>query len=159
MPFHAIFAPMANDKLTIDDKRYLAEILFTREQLDQKIVAKRVGISEKTMSKWVNEYGWKKMRNRLLMSKESLMNTFYEHLENLNKKIADAKQGHGDSKQADIIIKYTAAIRNLETDLAIQDLVESGIRFVKHLQKIGTMDQVLEFSDLWNSFIQASIKR
>lgn len=159
MPFHAIFAPMANDKLTIDDKRYLAEILFTREQLDQKIVAKRVGISEKTMSKWVNEYGWKKMRNRLLMSKESLMNTFYEHLENLNNKIAEAKQGHGDSKQADIIIKYTAAIRSLETDLAIQDLVESGIRFVKHLQKIGTMDQVLEFSDLWNSFIQASIKR
>ncbi|MBT1702949.1 hypothetical protein [Chryseosolibacter indicus] len=150
---------MANDKLSIEDKRYLAEILFTREQLDQKVVAKRVGVSEKTMSKWVNDYQWKKMRNRLLMSKENLMGTYYEHLENLNKKIEEAKQGHGDSKQADIIIKYTAAIRNLETDLAIQDLVESGIRFIKHLQKVGTMDQVLEISDLWNSFIQASIKR
>jgi hypothetical protein len=150
---------MANDKHSIDDKRYLAEVLFTREKLDQKIVAKRVGVSEKTMSKWVNEYGWKEMRNRLLMSKEHLMSTYYGHLENLNKKIDEAKQGHGDSKQADIIIKYTAAIKNLETDLAIQDLVESGIRFIKHIQKIGTTEQVLEISDLWNSFIHASIKR
>lgn len=150
---------MANDKLTIDDKKYLAEILFTREKLDQKIVAKRVGISEKTMSKWVNEYGWKKIRNRLLMSKEHLMSTYYEHLENLNKKIEESKQGHGDNKQADILIKYTAAIRNLETDLAIQDLVESGIRFIKYLQRVGTLDQVLEFSDLWNGFLQSEIKR
>jgi predicted DNA-binding protein (UPF0251 family) len=150
---------MANTKLTIEDKKYLAKILFTREQLDQKVCAARVDVSEKTMSKWVNEGNWKALRNRMLASKEQLITTYYEHLENLNNKIKEAKQGHGDSKQADIMIKYTAAIRNLETDLAIQDLVESGIRFVKYLQKVGTMDQVLEISDLWNSFIQASVKR
>jgi len=150
---------MANTKTSIADKQYLAKILFTREQLDQKVIAKRVGVSEKTMSKWVNEGNWKMLRNRLLLSKEELINKYYQHLENLNKAIDEAKLGHGDSKQADIMIKYTAAIRNLETDLGIADLVESGMRFIKFLQKVGTTEQVIEVADLWNSFIQVSIKK
>lgn len=147
--------------ITNSDKQYLAKILYTREQLDAKVVAKRVGTSEKTMGKWVNDFGWKNLRKRLLVSKEQVLNNLYEQLEELNNTIKSRNEGKrfGDTKEADILIKYTASIRNLETDLAIADLVESGIRFVKHLQKIGTMEQVMEVSDLWNSFLQSSIKR
>lgn len=145
--------------ITIDDKRALAKSLFVNDRLDQKVVATRVKVSERTMGKWVKEGNWKLLRKRLLLAKDNLINTYYEHLEHLNKKIEESKQGHGDTKQADIMIKYTAAIKNLETDLAIQDLVESGIRFIKHLQKKTTPDQVLEVAELWNDFIHASIKQ
>lgn len=150
---------MATDKSTIADKQYLAKILFTREHLDQKVVAKRVGVSEKTMSKWVNDGNWKDLRKRLLLAKEEQINTLYEQLESLNEAIKLNQSKHADTKQADILIKYTAAIRNLETDLAIADLIESGIRFIKYLQKVGTLEQVMEVSDMWNSFIQASMKK
>jgi hypothetical protein len=148
-------------KISISDKQFLAKILYTREQYDGKIVAKKVGVSEKTMSKWVNDFGWKNLRKRLLVSKEIILNNLYEQLEELNTSIKAKNEGKrfGTSSEADTLIKYTAAIRNLETDLSIADLVESGIRFIKHLQKVGTIEQVMEISDLWNSFLQGSIKR
>jgi len=153
------FWHMNNKSTSIEDKQYLAKVLFTREQLDQKIVAKRVGVSEKTMSKWVNEYNWKDLRKRLLISKEHQINALYEQLEKLNEKIRSTKEGHADTKEADILIKLTAAVRNLETDLAIADLTESGMRFIKYIQRIGTMEQVMQVSDMWNSFILTSMRK
>lgn len=146
--------------ISVSDKQYLAKILYTREKLDGKIVAKKVHVSEKTMSSWVTKFGWKKLRNRLLVSKEEVLNNLYEQLEELSNDIKCKNEGkrYGDSKQADTLIKYTASIRNLETDLSIADLVQSGIRFLKHLQKVGTLEQIMEISDLWNSFLMVSIK-
>jgi DNA-binding XRE family transcriptional regulator len=37
------------DNTSMADKQYLAKILFTREKLEQKIIAKKVGVSEKTI--------------------------------------------------------------------------------------------------------------
>lgn len=147
-------------EIKISDKQYLAKILFTREKLDQKLVAEKVGVSQTTMSKWVNDFGWKKLRSRLLVSKEQVLNDFYEQLEELSNNIRTKESGfrYADTKQADIQIKLTASIRNLETDLAIADLVESGIRFIKYLQVNGSLEQVKEFSELWNGFIVNSIK-
>lgn len=152
---------MAESRSTIADKQYLAKILFTREKLEQKIVAKKVGVSEKTMGKWVNDFNWKSLRNRLLVGKEEVLSNLYEQIGELNTSIRNKEEGkrYGDTKEADSLVKYTASIRNLETELAIADLVESGIRFVKHLQKVGTTEQVVEFSELWNDFIQESCKK
>ena len=150
---------MAVQKITSADKQFLAKILYTREHLDGKVVAKKVGVSETTMSKWVTEFNWKVLRRRLLLSKEEQLNSMYEQLEALNDAIKENKTKHADTKQADILIKYSAAIRNLETDLNIADLVESGIRFIKHLQKTGTIEQVMEVTDMWYAFIQVSCKK
>lgn len=152
---------MAGEKMKIADKQYLAKILYTREQLDAKVVARRVGVTEKTMSNWVNDFNWKALRNRLLVGKEQILSDMYLELEELNDSIRKKPQGerYSDSKQADIKSKLTASIRNLETELAIGDLVESGIRFIKHLQRVGTLEEVLLFSDYWNSFIIDSMKR
>lgn len=151
------------DLITMSDKQYLAKILYTTEKLDQKIIAKKVGVSEKTIGKWVNDFNWKSLRNRLLVGKEEVLNNLYEQMERLNDKIRTRKDGdhigHADTKEADILIKYTASIRNLETQLAIADLVESGKRFIKHLQSVGTPDQVKTFADLWHSFIMESIRK
>lgn len=149
------------DKATIEMKKDLAKILFIREKLEQKVIADRVGVSEKTISSWVNENDgqWRRERQRLLISKSDQLNSFYVQLENLNQQIESVNKGIPDSKQADIQIKLTAAIRNLETDLAIGDIVEAGMRFIKHIQIIGTIEQVKEFADLWNSFIQNELRK
>jgi transposase-like protein len=151
---------LMSESKSIADKQYIAKILYTSQQLDQKVVAKRIGIAEKTMSKWVNQFNWKSLRNRLLVSKEEVLNNLYQQIEELNTSIRSKPEGkrYGDSKESDTLIKLTASIRNMETDLAIADLVESGIRFIKHLQKIGAAEDVIKVTEWWHSFIQASIK-
>lgn len=154
----AIFVSMSTQPIT--DKKYLAKVLFTREKLDQKVVAERVGVSEKTMSKWVNEENWRSLRDRLLVGKEEVLNNLYDQLAELNEVITDRPKGqrYGSSKEADIQIKLTASIRNLETELAIADLVESGIRFIKYLQQTSDHEKVIEISNAWNEFITNSMK-
>lgn len=152
---------MATEQPTMADKQYLAKILFTREKLEQKLIAKKVGVSEKTIGAWVEKFNWKSLRNRLLVGKEEVLNNLYEQIANLNEAIQAKDDGkkYGDTKEADILVKYTASIRSLETELAIADLVESGIRFIKYIQQIGTVEQVVEVADLWNSFLQSSIQK
>lgn len=149
------------DRATMEIKKDLAKILFTREKLDQKIISERIDVSEKTISKWVNENDgqWRKERQRLLISKQDQLNSLYSQFEKLNEKIASSDDGTPTNSQADIQIKITASIRNLETDLAIDQIVESGMRFIKHIQMIGTLDQMKEFVELWDSFIQNEIKK
>jgi len=145
--------------ITISDKQYLAKVLYTREQLDGKVVAKRVGVSEKTISKWVNDFNWKELRQRLLLAKDELLGQLYRQLEALNGAIEKSEAKHPTTAQADTQVKLTAAIRNLETDLAIADKVQCGIDYIKHIQRTGTFEQVTETLELWNSFIQASVKK
>lgn len=151
---------MSTKKVSIADKQYLAKILYTREQLDGKVVAQKVGVSEKTMGEWVRKFNWKLLRNRMLISKDAQINALYEELEEISNavKLKDQGERYADTKLADIRIKTTAAIRNLETDLAIADLVESGIRFVKYLQRVDSAENVVEIADKWHSFIQSSIR-
>jgi hypothetical protein len=148
-------------EITIAEKQYLAKILFSVEKLDQKICAKKVGVSEKTMSKWVNEFGWKNLRRRLLVTKEEQLSNLFEQLEELNTTIKQKEPGKrfADTKQADIQIKLTASIKNLENDLGIADLMESGRRFIKHLQTIASLQQTQEIAELWNVFLMASVKK
>ncbi len=143
------------------DKQYLAKVLFTSQKLDQKVVASKVGVSEVTMSKWVNEFNWRNLRNRLLIGKEEVLGNLYEQLEELNTAIKEKDKGkrYADTKQADIQIKLTASIRNLETELSIADITASGIKFMKFLQAKRLTEQVNEFSEHWNDFINAECKK
>lgn len=147
--------------ITIADKQYMAKILFTVQKLDQKIVAKKVGISATTMSKWVEQFQWKKLRNRLLVSKEEVLSNLYEQLEELNNAISEREAGKrfANTKEADVQVKYTASIRNLETELAIADIVDSGIRFVRFIQQRITPEEVIEIANMWNDFLHEQIKK
>lgn len=147
--------------MDIKDKQYLAKILFTSQKLDQKAVAQKVGISENTMSKWVNDFRWKDLRNRLLVGKEEMLNDFYEELAELNETIRSREKGkrYSNNKEADTKVKLTAAIRNLETELAIADLVASGKKFLKFMQMKNLHDQVNEYAEIWNDFIHAEMRK
>ena len=102
-------------------------MLFLQGTLNQKQIATKVGTSEKTMSKWVASENWDKLRKSLLITKEENIRWLYDKLDALKKKVdkdSDNKEGGVlDSKDADTLIKITAAIKNLET----QDITTSEI--------------------------------
>lgn len=141
------------------NKQFIAKLLYTREQLPQNVVAERTGVSPNTISKWVNTFGWDNLRRRLLISKEEQLNNLYEQLEVINTEIKNSDKRRADSTQADVIAKLSKAIRTMEVDLSVADVVEVGIRFIKDQQDKITHDEMLWLTDRWNEFIQNAIRK
>ena len=144
-------------ELTSTQKREWAELLYMQNQLTQKEIAEKVGVAEKTISGWKEKYVWEQLRKSLLTSKADLVRFLYNVLDKLRQNI-EAGDGIGDSKQADQVIKYTAAIKNLETDASIGDLMEAGMQFHKYMQVVDP-GKALEFLNNYDGFIKEKIKK
>lgn len=144
--------------MTIDQKKDFAKLLFVRERLTQKEVAARAQISEQTMVKWVKEGNWEKLRRSLLVTKQEQVIRLYDQIEALNDIIAEQQEGIPDSKQADVLTKITAAIRNLETEVNIGERVEVCMELCDHVRSVAP-DKSSDMVSLCDSFIKAQLKR
>jgi len=145
-------------ELTIAQKKEWAQLLYLQNQLSQKEICKKVRVSEKTMSLWCKKERWDRLRKSLLTSKSDLLRFFYDVLDNVKKKISEDEEGIGDSKIADMVVKYTSAIKALETDTSISVLMEAGMKFHKYMQTVDPT-KALEFLNNYDGFIKEQLKR
>lgn len=70
----------------IAERLYLAD-----ESLTQKEIAEKVGITEKTLGKWINDLGWSEKRKSLLVTKKNQLIVLYNQLEQINEEIRTRK--------------------------------------------------------------------
>lgn len=114
-------------KETIQRKKEYAKLLYTTEGVTvQKELAVRVGVSEQTISKWVNKYEWEHLRASVIITKESQIKRFYAQIVELNDAIEKREVGYrfANSKEADVQLKLTAAVKNLETETSVAEAIE-----------------------------------
>lgn len=123
---------MSKKELTNGQKKEWAQLLFLQNDLNQRSIAEKVGVSEVTMSNWVTKGNWDKLRKSLLTTKSEILRRIYDHLDKISLKLQDAKEG--DPKQADAFVKYTASINNLETETSVGSIIEVGRMFVNYIQ-------------------------
>ena len=71
-----------------DQERELAKILYTQQRMSQKDIALKVGVTEKTITKWKEAENWDKLKESLLITKDSQIRMLYTQLENKNQEIA-----------------------------------------------------------------------
>ena len=112
------------------EKEY-AKILYVNEKLTQKEIAERVGVSPKTLGKWIVDGKWDKLRQSMLTQNEHNLELMYQTLTALNEslvgKIATSAQLHS-------IAELVGSIKNLQTDLKIDDILEVGKRFMNFVR-------------------------
>ena len=148
--------------MKVNDKKELAKLLFTKDNLDQKEIAEKVGVSEKTISKWVNanDEEWKKLRQSLIVTKEQQLRRIYDQLDELNATIMKREPGkrYADSKEADTMVKLTAAAKNLEADASVADIIEVQKRFLNWLRKLAPT-KAKEVALMVDDFIKDTLKR
>lgn len=149
---------MAARKMTNDDKREFAYLLYVHQGFNQKTCAEKAGVTPKTLGNWVEKYNWEKERKRLLIGKQEQLNKLYDQLDNLTQVVEKSEDGYPSPQQADTMIKISTAIRNMETDLAIADIVESGMKFMRFLQSNCELEETKATTELWNSFVQHTIQ-
>lgn len=140
-------------------EKELAKLLYTKEFLSQKEIAERIGVSEKTISKWAATDNWKRLRQSMVITKGEQLMSLYEQLDELNTTIRTREEGnkYANSKESDIISKLSASIKNLERETNIADIVSVMSKFLNYVRAID-IEKAKEISYFSDVFIKESLK-
>ena len=130
-----------------------AKTLFISENLHQKVIAERVGVTEKTLGKWINDGAWRKLKRSLLTTKQTQISMLYDQLEWINNDIAGRDSKVANAKEADVIIKLTAAIEKLEVETNIGETIEVAKRVITFVQQ-EDLPLAKAFTSWFDTYIQ-----
>lgn len=146
--------------LTNDQKKEWAETLCTQQGYSQKDAAAKVGVSTVTMNKWYNEGNWLRIRQSMLITRQEQLSRLYMQLDELTSAIRKKPEGErfANSKEADTIAKLSGAIKTMETEASIADVVEVSKRFLTWYRPFNHV-KALEIAGLFNDFIKDILKR
>jgi hypothetical protein len=121
------------EELTYIERREWARSEFMREDISNEDLGLKVGTDEATIRKWVREGAWEGMKHSMLTSKRFQLDFFYDALSKLKKKINDSDEIN--TKDADLVIKYTTAVRNLEIEAPLSQIIEVFELFIRWLRR------------------------
>jgi transposase-like protein len=146
--------------LTNKQKKNWAKSEYLRGDITQKDIAEKVGISPVTLSKWVKNESWDKLKQSLLITREAQLQRLYMQMDELNTKIMGRPGGERfpDSKEADTLSKLAGAIKTMESEASIADVVEVSKRFLNWLRRLAP-EKAKEVAAMFNDFIKDLLKR
>lgn len=147
---------MAEKKLTIKQKKDYAKTLFIKEKLTQKEIAKRVGVSERSLSKWVNEDNWNKQRQSNLLTREEQLCKMMTELDTLNGVIEFGGRGYADKEQAYIRDTLIQNIQKLETETSIREVYNVATKVVGYWRPIDLPTAQL-LTEAFDGYIKANM--
>jgi transcriptional regulator with XRE-family HTH domain len=140
-------------------KKEWAQFLITKEGMTQKEAAEKVGVSVVTMNKWYRDGEWARLKQSMLVTRQEQLNRLYMQLEELNNHIMKREEGErfANSKEADSISKLAIAIKTMETEASIADIVEVSKRLLNWMRKYND-SRTVEIANIFNDFIKDSMK-
>lgn len=145
---------MAAD-LTNAQKKEWAKTLYLRENLTQQEIADRVGVSRVTVSNWVRSGKWEEQKAGLTLTRQEQVANLYRQVAEINRSISSRAEGERfpNSKEADILGKLSAAIRNMEQEMAIADIISALTGFIEWLRPLD-LDKAKELTRLADAYIK-----
>lgn len=146
---------MARAKLDNKQKRELAKMYYLEGHTVQKYLAKKVGVSEKTIGKWIKDDKWEDLLLNIPAVKQEQLQKLLRELSALNQFIEDKPEGQrfANSKEADVRRKLVSDIEALEGEASVRDTVAVAMQFVKFVSKIDA-DLSKQVNNLFDLFIK-----
>jgi len=144
--------------LTIKQKKEWAAMLYLKENLTQAEIAEKVGISRQTIGKWIKSEKWDERLAGVTMTKEEQIKNLYRQITEINDNIKgrDKGQRHATTAEADIIAKLSTAIKKMEDDIGIADIIGVSIRFLEWIRAVD-LDKAKEVTRLFDAFIKDTL--
>ena len=141
--------------LNNSQKKQWAQTLYLRENLTQLEIAERVGVSRVTVSKWVRDGKWEEQKAGITLTRQEQVANLYRQVAEINRTIATRHEGERfpNSKEADILGKLSAAIRNMEQETGIADGISVLTAFIEWLRPLD-LDKAKELTRLADAFIK-----
>jgi uncharacterized protein YjcR len=138
-------------------EKEFAKSLFIGGGITQKEIASRVSVTEKTLTNWIKIGKWDSLKKSLLTTKQAQLSFLYDQLDFLNTDISIRDYKVAVGKEADTIIKLTAAINRLETETSIGDTVEVARHFIEFVRP-QDLELAKTITNLFDVFITAKMK-
>lgn len=156
-------AKQTTDKRTIGRKtkdqsgkdQELAKLYYLKENLTQKEIAEKVNVTEATISKWIEKFGWEKLKRNFILTREEQLALMYSELEEINNAIKSKPEGqrYADNKEADIRTKLRKDIKELETKAMLPETISAITQFIDFIRK-----EDLEDAKFVSNYADAFIK-
>ena len=148
---------MAAD-LTNAHKKEWAKTLYLRENLTQQEIADRVGVSRVTVSNWVRAGKWEEQKAGLTLTRQEQVANLYRQVAEINRAISARAEGerYPNSKEADILGKLSASIRNMEQETGIADIISVLTGFIEWLRPLD-LDKAKELTRLADAYIKGKL--
>jgi len=147
---------MAN--LTNTQKKEWAKTLYLKENLTQQEIADRVGVSRVSISNWMRAGKWEEQKVGITLTREEQIANLYRQVAEINKAILEKPEGErfANSTEADILGKLSAAIRKMETDVGIADIISVITQFIEFLRPLD-LEKAKEVTRLADAFIKSKL--
>lgn len=154
---------MAKERLKkeeVERRKNHAKILFIRDGVTtQKELSQKVGISEKTIGKWINEEGWEKLQRNFVLTREEQMANLLDELSELNAFIRLKPEGKrfADAKEGDVRRKLIKDIKELETKALLPDIIHACVGLLDFIRK-ADLSKAQDLSRFVDAYIKSQLR-
>ncbi len=143
--------------LTNAQKKEWAKSLFLHENITQKEISERVGVSSVTVNKWVKGENWDGMKVSLTITREEQLKNLYNQLKEINKAISErTERKYATAAEADTISKLANAIEKMESDIGIAEMIGTLKKLTEWIRKVD-LEKAKELLPLFDAFINANL--
>ncbi len=145
-------------ELTSRQKKDFAKSIYLGEDLTQEEIAERVGVKRQTVSRWIKEGNWERHKVSITITREEQLKNLYLQLSELNAAIARKPEGErfANAAESDTISKISNAIKKMETDVGLADILSVFKSFVKWLRSYD-ISRSKEIVPLLDAYIKSKL--
>lgn len=145
-------------ELTTKQKKEWAQLLFTKENLTQKEIADRVGVSRVTVNRWSQDGKWDELKVSITITREEQLKSLYRQLSEMNAEIAKRdKNRYPSPAEADTINKLASAIDKMETETGLNDILSTFKSFLNWIRKFD-IAEAQRLVPLFDDFVKTKLK-
>jgi transcriptional regulator with XRE-family HTH domain len=142
-------------------KQEKARILFLNSNLTQKGIAENVGVTENTISSWIEKFGWRDLKTATTVTKDEVIKMTWRQIADITQKANDEKRTQTPA-ETDQILKLSKVIKEAEgvinAPIVMQVFIDfdkflinklSELKGAKGTEGIEFVKKVNEFQDLY----------
>lgn len=143
-----------------EKKKEHAKLLYTKENItNQKELAERTGVTEKTVGKWIEDEGWRKLKRNIILTRDEQMALMHDELAEINEAIRKKPEGQrfADHKEASVRRQLVKDIKDLETKAMLPELINALTQFLNFVRR-DNIDDTKLIANYVDQFIKQKLR-
>jgi uridine phosphorylase len=103
----------------------------------------------------VKDEKWEERKVGITLTREQQISNLHRQIMEINRAISEREpdKRFASPSEADTINKLSSAIKKLETDVGVGEIISTGMKFVTWLRSFD-VERSKEFLKLWDAFIK-----